>query len=86
MEKNMCNCGGGMGMHYDHKLHVMKVLLKLLVLGLVFFFGFHLGEITGFIKASIGPGMMPRPNTFYATGMMQNSTVTPLPPPIPIKK
>lgn len=65
MENNTKQCGGcgsatcqgGCGYNYG-KHHTMHSILKLLVLGLVFLFGFKLGMITGFIGRGYEHGGM----------------------------
>lgn len=68
-------CCGGMGhMHGCHgRHHLMKVILKLIIIAIIFCFGFQLGVMTGFIKAQSGYGLrdgiggwgMMRGNVFY---------------------
>ena len=61
-----CKCGacgnmGGMGCGgYHHgKFHLVKVILKLIIIILIFWCGFKLGAITGAIRAEeYGHGMM----------------------------
>jgi len=59
----MCgpNCGGGnCGMHYGchGKHHLVKVILKLVILIIIFWCGFKLGEMTGFIRGEYGRGIV----------------------------
>ncbi len=51
------NCGG-MCMHGCHsgKHHLVKIILKLIIVILIFWCGFKLGEMTGFIRAETGRG------------------------------
>jgi hypothetical protein len=60
-----CMCGGAMGhMHGCHgKYHLVKVILKLVIIIIIFWCGFSLGQITGSIRAGYGragAGMMLR--------------------------
>ena len=96
MDKKNCdmcghNCAGGScscGMHMDcghhSRKYLLKVILKLIILALIFMFGFQLGQMTGYIKAQYGGyeygrGMMGRINN-YGGGMMNGyyGQVTPL--------
>lgn len=60
--ENCCsggNCGHGMGMHgccHGGKHHLLKVILKLVIIMLVFFFGFKIGVMTGYLQAGYGGG------------------------------
>lgn len=50
---------GGMGMHgccHGGKHHLLKVILKLVIIMLVFFFGFKIGVMTGYLQAGYGRG------------------------------
>jgi hypothetical protein len=50
-----CGCGGGMGhMHCCHggRGHLVRLILKILIVVLIFWCGFRLGEITGSLQAS----------------------------------
>jgi hypothetical protein len=70
MEKKNCACGGscggncgggcGMQMHGCHsgKYHLMKMILKIVIIILIFWCGFKLGEMTGFVRAEYGRGTM----------------------------
>lgn len=70
MEKKVCGCEGGcscgvmhgMGVcHYHGKNHLIKIILKLVIVMLIFGFGFKLGEISGSIRGFHGGrGMMDR--------------------------
>jgi hypothetical protein len=52
------SCGGMQGMYGCHggKRHLMKVVLKLLIVIIIFWCGFKLGVMTGFIRAEYGNG------------------------------
>ena len=69
------SCGGccDMQMHGCHgchggKRHLLKVLLKLIILALIFMFGFNLGQMTGFIKAEYGRGALGGGNNWRMMG------------------
>jgi hypothetical protein len=71
-DKKVCACGGscggnceggscgGMHMHGCHcgKHHFLKVIFKLVILIIIFWCGFQLGEMTGFIRGEYGRGAM----------------------------
>jgi len=55
------NCEGGScgGMHHGchgGKRHLVKMILKLFILIIIFWCGFKLGEMTGFIRGEYGRG------------------------------
>jgi hypothetical protein len=56
-----CEGGNCCGMHmhgyHDGKFHLVKMLLKLIIVMIIFFFGFKLGMLTGFINAEYGRDM-----------------------------
>jgi hypothetical protein len=67
LDKKVCACGGscggncgGMQMHGCHggRHHLVKVILKLVILIIIFWCGFKLGEMTGFIRGEYGRGVM----------------------------
>lgn len=64
------SCGGscGMQMHGCHggRRHIVRMILKLILIALIFCFGFNLGQMTGFIKAEYGRGI-----NNYGYGMMR---------------
>ena len=62
-----CGCHGG-------KHHLVKMILKLIIVMLIFWFGFSLGQMTGFIKAEGGRGMMMRGGN-VGWGMMQGNAL-----------
>ena len=98
MEKGTCGCGhscaggscGGMQMHGCHggRHYLLKVILKLIILALIFMFGFSLGQMTGFIKAgdtreimrdgNYGEGMI-RGYSNYSGQTVPPTTATPTP-------
>jgi hypothetical protein len=54
-----CPCGGVMGhMHgcCGGKYHLVKMILKIVFIIIIFWCGFKLGEMTGYIKAEGGVG------------------------------
>ncbi len=60
-EKKMCGCGNmpQMGCHGHHccgKHHLVKMILKILIVVLIFWCGFNLGKIVGTIKGQYGHG------------------------------
>ena len=73
-EGGSCNCGcsGGM-MHgfHGHKHHLIKMILKLIILGIIFCYAFKLGEINGSLESgrSYGGREMMRGGN-YGYGMM----------------
>ena len=81
MEKKEC-CGGGMCgggscggmgcMHGCHggKHHLVKIILKLIIIGIIFCFGFRLGAMTGFLKAQSGYGSL-KGGDGFGWGMMR---------------
>ena len=85
-----CMCGGAMG--YRHgchgRHHLVKIILKLVILIIVFWCGYHLGMMTGFLKAEYGRGMMTRDMSGYGTmrgGYLGGaSTVSPATPVTPV--
>ena len=85
MDKKGCemcghNCAGGScscGMHGGHGCHggkfrVVRLILKLILIALIFMFGFSLGQMTGFIKAGYGRGITGGENN-YGYGMMRGN-------------
>jgi len=61
--KDCCKSGGScygmsMGGHGCHgkKYCLLKMVLKIVIIILIFWTGFKLGEMTGFIKANLGSG------------------------------
>jgi hypothetical protein len=62
MDKKECGCGmGGCGMGhmggcgcYGGKHHLLRVVLKILIVILIFWCGFRLGELTGTIRGEYG--------------------------------
>ncbi len=103
MDKKVCGCGGGMGggncggmgMHGCHggKYHLMKVILKLVILIIVFWCGLKLGEMTGFVRAEYGRGTMTRSdfgmmrggNSDYGYANLPMMNVSPAVPATPAK-
>jgi hypothetical protein len=78
------SCGGcGMQMHGCHggRHHIVRMILKLILVALIFCFGFNLGQMTGFIKAEYGRGLVGGVNN-YGYGMMRgyNYNATPITP------
>ncbi|MFZ2205374.1 MAG: hypothetical protein WAV23_02185 [Minisyncoccia bacterium] len=74
--KNSCHggtCGGTqmMGECYGHggKHGLKKMILMLIIVVLIFWCGFKLGEITGSIRTEFGGGMMF--GNSYGSGMMR---------------
>ena len=70
MDKPVCggmcggSCGGCGGMHgmggcgcHGGKSHLMKVILKIVIMILIFWCGFKLGVMTGSLQAFYGGGM-----------------------------
>ena len=54
-----CGCCGGMGhMHGCHggRYHIIRMILKIVLVVIIFWCGFRLGEMIGFIKANTGYG------------------------------
>ncbi len=78
MDKKQCGgmcggaCAGGMG-GYGHKHSLVKALLKLIIIALIFMFGFYLGQTVGFIKAHEGREVMIGGG--YGMGMMHAGTM-----------
>jgi hypothetical protein len=69
MDKKNCDMCG----HDGSKHYLLRVFLKLIIIALIFMFGFCLGQMTGYIKAQYGgyeygSSMMGRNN--YGRGMM----------------
>lgn len=56
---HMCAGGNCDCMHGWHggRHHLLRMLLKLIIVMLIFWFGFHLGQVYGFIRAGYGLGM-----------------------------
>ena len=59
LDKKQCECGmhsagSMMDCHGCHggKHHLIKIILKLVILIIIFWCGFKLGEITGYIKSA----------------------------------
>lgn len=87
------SCGGcgGMQMHGCHggRHHIVRMILKLILIALIFCFGFNLGQMTGFIKAEYGRGLGGENN--YGYGMMRgyngysNQVVLPVNTPVPVR-
>jgi hypothetical protein len=79
-EENVCKgclqgkcCCGMHGMHGMHGCcggghHLVKIILKILIIIIIFWSGFRLGEVTGSIRGEYGRGMM-NGNNYY--GMMR---------------
>ena len=67
-----------MGGYHAGKHHLVKMILKLIIVMLIFWFGFSLGQMTGFIKAEGGRGMMMRGGN-VGWGMMQGNNFGALP-------
>jgi hypothetical protein len=83
MDKKECGacgggCCGGMHMHgcHDRKRHLLKMILKIVIIVLIFWCGFQLGQMTGFIKAEYGRGIMMRG---YGNNLNNNTVPAPLP-------
>lgn len=76
-----CMCGGAMGhMHGCHsRHHLVKVILKLVIIIIIFWCGYQLGMMTGYIKAEYGGGMM-RGGFGHVQMMNGGTTVTPVAP------
>jgi len=91
--KKECGCGmhghmDGHGFHHCGKHHLVKIILKLVIVIIIFWCGFKLGEITGNIRAERGDRMMDRGNL----GMMRindfsnmPTTNTGVPTAVPVK-
>ena len=65
--KGVCQGGSCCGMHsmwghgcHGGKHHLVKMILKIIIVILIFWCGFRLGETTGFIKAQLGYGTIQR--------------------------
>lgn len=73
--KDSCGCG----MHHGGKHHLIKIILKLVIVIIIFWCGFQLGQMTGFIKASENGIMHTRT---YSNNMAPNinAGATTLPP------
>lgn len=57
----MCGCGSCCGTGMGHgchggKHHLVKMILKIFIVILIFWCGFRLGQMVGFIKAQTGYG------------------------------
>ena len=78
-EAGKCNCGPMGHMHgCCGKHHLVKMILKLVILIIIFWCGFRLGEMTGVLKAGYGHanyGMMRGGYNLPVGG----ATVTPTP-------
>jgi len=96
MDKKGCemcehSCAGGScsyGMHGGHGCHggkfgIVRLLLKLILIALIFMFGFSLGQMTGFIKAGYGEGygreMMRGNNGYYFSQNVPQGPTSPIP-------
>lgn len=64
--QSMCGCGC-----HNGKRHLIKMILKIVIFILIFWCGFQLGLMTGYIKAENGRAMMRNGNVGnYGAGMM----------------
>jgi hypothetical protein len=81
-----CKCGscggmqqgmGGCGCHHGGRHHLMKMILKLVIVIIIFWCGFKLGEMTGFIQAQYGRGMMMRGGNFNVVAPGANGLEAP---------
>lgn len=75
VDKKECGCG----MHFMHgcgchcgKHHLVKIILKIIIVILIFWCGFKLGNITGTIKAESGQHRMAN-NSRGNFGMMHKN-------------
>ena len=60
-ESDHSACCGGIGhMQGCHggKCHLVKMILKIIIVILVFFFGFKIGVMTGYLQAGYGRGVI----------------------------
>jgi hypothetical protein len=96
-----CTCGGSMGMgcmhgfHHHGKYGLMRMILKIVIVILIFWCGFKLGNIVGYVRAESGRGaMMQRDFNNGGYGMMHGgysnispttSSVTPAVPATPVQ-
>jgi len=59
-----CTCGGAMGANCMHGFHhhgkygLMRMILKIVIVILIFWCGFKLGNIVGYVRAESGRGAM----------------------------
>ena len=89
IDKKECGCGmhqmGGCGCPGCHggKHHLIKIILKIIIIILIFWCGFKLGDITGSIRGGygreIGSQMMRGWNS-NSNSVVTPSSGTPIPP------